>query len=144
MIIKSHVNLTGLNPLIGNNLEEYGTRFPALNGIYDKEKIDAVYNIAKEKGTAIHKGTYMFFTGPSYETDAEVYAMSKLGIDARAMSTVPEIIVAAHCGMKLLAFPCITNVSLGNDNDTHENVVKNAQAGATNMNQILKIATEVI
>lgn len=144
MILKNHVNLTGLNPLIGQNLDEFGERFPALNGIYNEEVINKVYKEAKSKGINMHKGVFMFFTGPSYETDSEVEIMRNLNVDARSMSTVPEIIVAAHSKMKIFAFSCITNVSLGKDIDTHENVVKNASSASENMKEVLKIAMEVI
>lgn len=144
MIFKDHINLTGINPLIGRNLDEFGERFPAVNGIYNKEDIERIYNISKEKGISIHKGVFMFYTGPSYETTAEVEFMRKINVDARAMSTVPEIIVAAHSKMKVLAFSCITNVSRSDEIDTHEEVVNNANKSAKNMKEVLKIATEVI
>lgn len=144
MIFKDHVNLTGLNPLIGQNLDEFGERFPALNGIYNEDDINKVYDISIEQGIRIHKGVFMFWTGPSYETAAEVEFMRKIGVDARSMSTVPEIVVAAHCNMKILAFSCITNVSLGKEIDTHDNVVNNAKKAAGDMKEVLKIATEVI
>ena len=144
MIIEDHINFTGINPLIGGNLEEFGTRFPALNNIYDDVLIDKVYNMALDNSISIQKGVFGYFTGPSYETDAEVEAMRKLGIDARAMSTVPEIVVAAHSNMKVLAFSCITNVSRGNEVDTHSSVVENAKLASKNMKRVLEIATEVI
>lgn len=144
MIFKDHVNLTGLNPLIGQNLDEFGERFISINGTYDEKLIEKIYFRAKEKNINIHKGVFMWFTGPSYETTAEVSVMRKLGVDARAMSTVPEIIVAAHSGMKVVAFSCITNVSLANEKDDHNSVVENAKGGSKNMKEVLKIATEVI
>lgn len=144
MILKNHVNLTGVNPLIGQNLEEFGERFPALNGIYDMNTIDKVYLRAVDKKISVHKGIFMFCPGPSYETSAEVQVMKKIGVDARAMSTVPEIVVAAHCKMRVLAFSCITNVSHFNEIDTHEEVVSNAQKASEDMKEVVKIATEVI
>lgn len=144
MIFKDHVNLTGLNPLIGQNLEEYGERFISINGIYDECLINKVYEKSVEEDINIHKGVFMWFTGPSYETTAEVNVMRSMGVDARAMSTVPEIIVAAHCNMQVLAFSCITNVTLSNEKDDHNSVVENAKKGSENMKKVLKIATEVI
>lgn len=144
MIFKDHVNLTGLNPLIGQNLDEFGERFIPINGTYDEKLIEEIYSKAKEKDINIHKGVFMWFTGPSYETTAEVNIMRKLGVDARAMSTVPEIIVAAHSGMKVVAFSCITNVTLSNEKDDHNSVVENAKGGSKNMKEVLKIAAEVI
>ncbi len=144
MIFKDHVNLTGLNPLIGDNLDNYGERFIAINNIYNEDKIEKIYNIAKENSINIHKGVFMYVTGPSYETGAEVDTMRRLGIDARSMSTVPEIIVAAHCNMEILAFSCITNISIDKSEDTHDMVVKNAKKAATNMKKVLEIAMEVI
>ena len=144
MIFKDHVNLTGLNPLIGQNLDEFGERFIPINGTYDEKLIEEIYSKAKEKDINIHKGVFMWFTGPSYETTAEVDIMRKLGVDARAMSTVPEIIVAAHSGMKVVAFSCITNVTLSNEKDDHNSVVENAKIGSKNIKEVLKIAAEVI
>lgn len=144
MILKDHVNFTGINPLIGQNLDEFGVRFPAINGIYDDNLIDDIYKLAIENKVKIHKGVFAYFTGPSYETDAEVEVMRRLGIDARAMSTVPEIVVAAHANMKVLAFSCITNVSRGNEIDAHSSVVENADKASANMRKVLEIATEVM
>ena len=144
MIFKSHINLTGINPLIGENLDEYGERFPDINRVYNEEIIDKVYSTAKKDGINIHKGIYAFCPGPSYETTAEVDALRILGADARAMSTVPEIVVCAHSKMKMLAFSCITNVSCKNSVDTHEAVVENAKKASENMKKVLKIALEVI
>ena len=144
MIFRDHVNFAGINPLIGPNLESYGERFISINGVYDKGLIEKVYNDSKKKNICIHKGVFAYFTGPSYETDAEVLAMKKLGIDARAMSTVPEIIVAAHCNIKILAFSCITNVTLSGEIDTHNSVVENAKKASNNMKKVLEIAVEVI
>lgn len=144
MIFKDHINLTGLNPLIGQNLDTYGDRFISINGTYDESLINEVYERAVSQNIDIHKGVFMWFTGPSYETEAEVNVMRKMGVDARAMSTVPEIIVAAHSGMKVLAFSCITNVTMSNEKDDHNSVVENAKKGSENMKKVLKIAVEVM
>lgn len=113
MIIKDHINFAGSNPLIGKNEEEIGPRFPDMSTAYDKEYI----KLAKEVGTTLNmelkEGTYMMFTGPTYETPAEVRMARILGADAVGMSTVPEVIAARHCGLRVLGISCITNMAAG-------------------------------
>jgi purine-nucleoside phosphorylase len=113
MIITDHINFSGNNPLIGKNFEEIGPRFPDMSIPYDR----AYVSLAKEVGTSLNinlkEGTYMMFTGPTYETPAEVKMARILGADAVGMSTVPEVIAAGHCGLKVLGISCITNMAAG-------------------------------
>lgn len=113
MIIKDHINFMGTNPLIGNNADEFGARFPDMSKTYTPELREAALNAARCCGMTAHEGVYLSCTGPSYETPAEIRAFRVLGADAVGMSTVPEVITAAHCGMKVLAFSLITNMAAG-------------------------------
>lgn len=113
MIISDHLNLSGSNPLIGKNLSEFGTRFPDMSNAYDKELRSQVKDIAKNLGIEVREGVYAMFSGPTYETPAEVRMARILGADAVGMSTVPEVIIANHSGMKVIGVSCMTNMAAG-------------------------------
>lgn len=112
VLIKNHINLSGNNPLIGPNLEEFGERFPDLSYPYDKGLRDKSKEIANRFNIDLKEGVYAMFSGPSYETAVETHLASMLGADTVGMSTVPEVIVANHCGIKVLGFsgvPCMAS-----------------------------------
>lgn len=113
MAITDHINLMGENPLRGPNDERFGPRFPDMTGVYTPSYVEAAHEIAREIDAVLFEGVYMALRGPTYETPAEIRMMRKLGADAVGMSTVPEATVARHCGMKVLAISCITNVAAG-------------------------------
>ena len=113
MAITDHINLIGENPLRGPNDERFGPRFPDMTGVYTPSHLEAAHETARELGVVLHEGVYMALRGPTYETPAEIRMMRKLGADAVGMSTVPEATVARHCGMRVLAISCITNVAAG-------------------------------
>lgn len=113
MIIEDHINLSNHNPLIGPNDEKFGVRFPDMSQAYDKSFIELAEKIAKDLNIDIKKGVYTFFSGPTYETPAEIRMVQKLGGDAVGMSTVPEVIVAIHAGLQVLGISCITNMASG-------------------------------
>jgi purine-nucleoside phosphorylase len=113
MLITDHINNMGTNPLIGSNIEEFGPRFPDMSMAYDPELQKVAEKSAERLGIEMKKGVYIAFTGPSYETPAEVRLARKLGGDAVGMSTVPEVIVAVHSGLKVLGISCITNMAAG-------------------------------
>lgn len=114
MIITDHLKLTtSENPLRGHNEPELGERFFDMSRAYDPELADIARKVAKKQGIPIKEGVYMFFAGPSFETPAEIRAARMLGADAAGMSTVPEAIAAAHCGMKTLGISCMTNMAAG-------------------------------
>ena len=113
MALTDHINLMGENPLKGPNDERFGPRFPDMTGVYTAAFIEAAHDVAREIGVVLLEGVYMALRGPTYETPAEIRMMRKLGADAVGMSTVPEATVARHCGMKVLAISCITNVAAG-------------------------------
>lgn len=108
MIIKDHINNLP-NPLIGPNMEMFGPRFPDMTRAYDREFITKAKAIAQELGIPVKEGVYVGLTGPSYETPAEYAFWGKVGGDAIGMSTVPEVIVARHAGLKVFGMSVITN-----------------------------------
>ena len=113
MIIKDHINYTNNNPLIGANLEAFGPRFPDMSAAYSKELVEIIRECAYSEDIKLQEGTYIFLTGPSYETPAEIRAFRILGADAVGMSTVPEVLAANHCGIKTAGISCITNMAAG-------------------------------
>jgi purine-nucleoside phosphorylase len=114
MLITDHIKITtAQNPLRGHNEDELGLRFFDMSRAYDSDLADVARKIAKEQGLDLKEGVYMFFAGPSYETPAEIRAARILGADACGMSTVPEVIAAAHCGLKTLGISCMTNMAAG-------------------------------
>jgi purine-nucleoside phosphorylase len=113
MVITDHINLMGENPLRGSNDERFGPRFPDMTSVYATAFVEAAHEAAREISVVLSEGVYMALRGPTYETPAEIRMMRKLGADAVGMSTVPEAIVARHCGIKVLAISCITNIAAG-------------------------------
>lgn len=113
MLIADHINYTGDNPLIGENVEEMGPRFPDMSHAYTPEYRDIAKEVGAKKGLHLKEGVYMGWSGPTYETPAEVRMSRIIGADAVGMSTVPEVIVAAHSGLKVLGISCITNLAAG-------------------------------
>ncbi len=113
MIIKDHINFTGQNPLIGQNFDDLGPRFVDMTKAYDEGLISIAKKAGEDLGISLKEGVYMWFTGPTYETPAEIKLARTLGASAVGMSTVPEVIVAAHQGIKVLGISCITNMAAG-------------------------------
>jgi purine-nucleoside phosphorylase len=113
MLITDHINLMGTNPLIGNNLDELGVRFPDMSEAYDSTMREVALRAAGRQGIALRQGVYIGFSGPSYETPAEIRMCRVLGADAAGMSTVPEVIAAGHMGIRILGISCITNMAAG-------------------------------
>lgn len=113
MLISDHLNLMGANPLRGANDERFGSRFPDMSEVYDREYQEAVIEEARGMGLQLERGVYAALPGPSYETPAEIRMLRTLGADAVGMSTVPEAIIARHMGMRVLGISCITNMAAG-------------------------------
>ena len=139
MIICDHIN-TMPNPLIGPNMDAFGERFPDMTTPYDLKLIERAEKIARKEKIPVRKGVYLANTGPSYETPAEVRWYLTIGADAVGMSTVPEVLVARHCGMKVFGMSVISNVSnidtastVVNDGD---DVVRAADAAADKMTRL--------
>ncbi len=113
MVIGDMFSMTAQNPLIGPNLDAFGPRFPDMSCAFDKELRALAHECANEQGFALREGVYAQMTGPTYETPAEIRMLRTLGADAVGMSTVPEVIVARHGGMRVLGISCITNMAAG-------------------------------
>lgn len=131
MVMTDHINFMGQNPLIGPNDDSLGPRFPPMQAVYTPELVDLAMKIGREIGAPMQKGVYLAVTGPNYETAAELRAFRLLGADAVGMSTVPEVIVAVHAGMKrILGISCVTDMATGEGHEEvdHELVVKAAAA----------------
>lgn len=113
VLITDFINLSGRNPLRGKNLDRFGTRFPDMTQAYDKELQELTIQQAQRLGIPLQKGVYCWFNGPSFETPAEIRMSRILGADLVGMSTVPETIVARHCGMRVLGISSVTNMAAG-------------------------------
>jgi len=112
MVISDHINFTGQNPLIGPNLEAWGPRFPDMTAVYDRALIGLAEKVALEEKIKLQKGVYVGVTGPSMETPAETRFLRLIGADAVGMSTIPEVIVGVHSGLRILGLSAISNVNL--------------------------------
>lgn len=139
MLITDHINLISQNPLVGEQSE---ARFVDLSEAYDRQLRRAAINAADAEGVELHQGVYMWFSGPSFETPAEIRAARILGADAIGMSTVPEVIIARFLGMRLLAFSIITNYAAGmTDNAlTHTETKEVAPRGGKKLERVVKRA----
>ena len=113
MIVSDHIKMTGASPLRGRNVDELGPRFFDVTRMYTPELRRLAWECAGGTGLRVHEGVYFFFTGPQFETPAEIRAARILGGDAVGMSTVTEALTAAHCGMPLLCLSVITNMAAG-------------------------------
>lgn len=129
MLIKDHINLSGNNPLIGKNDQRLGPRFPDMSSAYTPKYIDVVKECANKLNIELQEGVYAFFSGPTYETPAEVKMARILGADAVGMSTAPEVIVASHSGIEVIGISCITNMAAGilDQPLDHEEVIETTQ-----------------
>lgn len=132
MLITDHINFSGRNPLIGPNDERFGPRFPDMSEAYDPALMDFARQTAESLEIPLRQGVYAFYSGPSFETAAEIRAFKALGADAVGMSTVPEVIAARHLGMRVLGLSCITNMATGiaAKKHSHEEVLATAAASA--------------
>ncbi|MGC8640849.1 MAG: purine-nucleoside phosphorylase [Isosphaeraceae bacterium] len=112
MVIEDHINLMGVNPLIGPNDDRLGPRFPDMVAPYDRELQDLALRVALEENIVAHRGVYVAVTGPNLETRAEYRFLRGIGADVVGMSTVPEVLVAVHAGLKVLGFSIATDMCL--------------------------------
>jgi purine-nucleoside phosphorylase len=113
VVLRDHINLQGTNPLIGPNDERFGQRFFDMTKAYWKPYREAALEEGKRLGIEIAEGVYAALTGPSYETPAEIRYLRTIGVDLVGMSTVPEVIAAAHLGIRVLGISCVTNMAAG-------------------------------
>jgi purine-nucleoside phosphorylase len=113
VVLRDHINLQGMNPLIGANEDRFGVRFPDLTTVYWKPYQEAALAEGKRLGVEMAQGIYAALSGPSYETPAEIRYLRGIGADLVGMSTVPEVIAAAHLGIRVLGISCVTNMAAG-------------------------------
>lgn len=140
MIIENYINFLGKNSLIGDNDERFGVRFPDMSEPYSAELIEKAKKAAEKIGVDYKEGVYALFSGPCYETSAEIRAYEVLGADVVGMSTVPETIAANYLGMKVFGVSCITNMATGiaERKHSHEEVVRVANESSEKLCKWLK------
>ena len=140
MLITDHIKLFAMSPLTGPNVEEFGPRFPDMTHAYTPALQEVANRAAKDLGIRLQEGVYMYFPGPQYETPAEIRAARILGADAVGMSTVPEVITAGHCGMKVLGFTLCTNMAAGvlDQPLTGEEVIEAGKVAAPKFSALVK------
>ncbi|GIN85598.1 purine nucleoside phosphorylase [Heyndrickxia sporothermodurans] len=140
MIIADHINNMGSNPLIGPNDAKFGPRFPDMSEAYDKKLRLIAKDVASSLNIRIQEGVYVGNTGPTYETPAEVRMIRTMGGDAVGMSTVPEVIVARHSGLKVLGISCISNMASGilDQPLTHDEVIETTEKVRTDFLEFVK------
>ena len=129
VLMTDHINLQGANPLTGANDERFGLRFPDLTEAYDKQYRQLALDEANRLNIKLHEGVYAALAGPSYETPAEIRYLRVIGADLVGMSTVPEVIVARHMGIRVLAISCVTNMAAGLSGEiiNHQEVLETGQ-----------------
>ncbi|MCS6886336.1 MAG: purine-nucleoside phosphorylase [Acidobacteriota bacterium] len=142
MLIEDHVNLLGANPLRGPNDKRFGPRFPDMTEAYDQQMRSIALSKAEALGIRLRRGIYIAIPGPSYETPAEIRFLSNFG-DAVGMSTVPEVIAARHCGIRVLGLSCISNMAAGINGGLldHQDVV---EVGESVSNKFIQLLSAII
>jgi len=148
MLITDHINLVGFggnNPLRGPNLDEFGPRFPSMTHPYDLELLSLARQVAQKLGLRLQEGVYTYVAGPTFETPAEIRLLKTVGADAVGMSTVPEVIVAKHGGLRVLGVSSITNVAIqettADKETTHDEVL---ETGKTIVPRLMKLLRGVL
>ena len=129
VVISDHINLQGRNPLVGPNDDRFGPRFPDMTQAYCKPYREIALRAARNLGKAVYQGVYAGLLGPNYETPAEIRYLRTIGADLVGMSTIPEVIVARHMGLKILAISCVTNMAAGISDEVlnHEDVLASGE-----------------
>jgi xanthosine phosphorylase len=140
MALSDHINMLGVNPLTGANDDEIGPRFPSMRDAYDPALRGLLRQCASKLDIALPEGVYLAAHGPSFETPAEIRAFRTLGADAVGMSTVPEVILARHCGMRVAAVSAITNLAEGMGGETlsHEQTLHFAAEAAGDLARLVE------
>ena len=140
MAISDHINLLGVNPLTGPNDDAVGPRFPSLRDAYDPDLRHRLRVAAQRLGVPLAEGVYLATAGPTFETPAEIRAFRSLGADAVGMSTVPEVILARHCGLRVAAVSALTNLGegMGGEPLSHEQTLRHAEAAAGDLARLVE------
>ena len=146
MLITDHINFMGLNPLVGPNDEAFGPRFFSMTAAWDPGLRAKIAAVAQQSGVTLHQGVYVAFRGPSFETPAEIRTVQGWGGDAVGMSSVPDCLIARHCGLKVAGISCITNMGAGlsDENLTHSHTLENAGKGAWAFEKLVLAAVKVL
>ena len=140
VLIKDHINWSGYNPLIGANDEKYGPRFNDMSDAYNAQLRKKIHAISKKNKISLYDGVYAMYSGPNFETPAEIRALKILGCDVVGMSTVPEVIVANHCGIKTIAISVVTNYAAGLSKNklSHKETLRVAKKSEKNIINLIK------
>ena len=146
MLITDHINFLGLNPLTGPNDDSFGPRFFPVSDAWDPGLVGRVKAVARQQGITLHEGVYVAFRGPSFETPAEIRMVQGWGADAVGMSSVPDCLIARHCGLKVVGVSCITNMGAGLSDEhlTHAHTLANAAKGAAAFERLVTAAVKVL
>jgi xanthosine phosphorylase len=146
MLITDHINFLGLNPLVGPNDDAFGPRFFSMTDAWEPGLRAKIKTVARQNGITLHEGVYVAFRGPSFETPAEIRMAQGWGADAVGMSSVPECLIARHCGLKVAGVSCITNMGAGlsDENLTHSHTLENAGKGAAAFEKLVLAAVKVL
>jgi purine-nucleoside phosphorylase len=140
VLLCDHINLQGVNPLIGPNDDSFGPRFPDMSEAYDRKFRELAHVAARELGIELYEGVYAGLSGPSYETPAEIRYLRTIGADLVGMSTVPEAIVASHMGMRTMGISCVTNLAAGISHEklSHKEVMETGEQVRGSLTALLK------
>lgn len=146
MLITDHINFLGLNPLVGPNDESFGPRFVPVSDAWDAGLRVKIKAVAQQQGVKLHEGVYVAFRGPSFETPAEIRMAQGWGADAVGMSSVPDCLIARHCGMKVAGVSCITNMGAGLSDEklSHAHTIEMAARGAGAFEKLVLAAVKVL
>ena len=146
MLIRDHINFLGFNPLAGPNEEAFGPRFFPVHDAWDPELRVRVRGVAAAQGITLHEGVYVAFRGPSFETPAEIRMAQGWGADAVGMSSVPDCLIARHCGMRVVGVSCLTNMGAGLSDEvlTHAHTLAMAARGAAAFERLVTEAVKVL
>jgi xanthosine phosphorylase len=146
MLITDHINFLGLNPLVGPNDDTFGPRFVSMTGAWAADLGAKLKTVAQQAGISLHHGVYVAFRGPSFETPAEIRMAQGWGGDAVGMSSVPDCLVARHCGLKVVGVSCITNMGAGLSDEklSHAHTLENAARGAAAFERLVTAAVKVL
>ena len=140
MAITDHINWSGFNPLIGINDDDYGPRFHDMSDGYNQNYRNQLIEVAQKINQKLYEGIYCMYSGPNFETPAEINALRIIGGNAVGMSTVPEVLVANHCGLPVVAISVITNFAAGMSKTklSHQETLENAKLAETNIINLIK------
>ncbi len=140
MVIKDHINWSGFNPLIGPNADNYGPRFHDMSDGYNRNYRTQLLEVANKIDQKLYEGVYCMYSGPNFETPAEINALKVIGGKAVGMSTVPEVLVANHCGLSVIGISVITNLAAGMNKTklSHQETLENAALAETNIINLIK------